>query len=175
MTGAHEILGILPGATILEIKRAYRKKVKLYHPDISTLSDCQEKFVEITKAYEYLIRTVTRSETIPQSPDPSVAEQQERYEKMKAEERAKYYARMRYEEFKKTKYYKATMTAYSIYLYLSLGLGVSIIVGSIYGFMKDLHDPRAGMMKYMSDLIIFFVGVIFLVFSYMQMNEKRII
>jgi curved DNA-binding protein CbpA len=32
---AYTLLGISPGATRLEIKSAYREKVKLYHPDRS--------------------------------------------------------------------------------------------------------------------------------------------
>jgi DnaJ like chaperone protein len=58
---AHEILGIQKGATQEEIKKAYRKLVKIHHPDnFATGTESQqkmasEKFVEIQNAYESLI------------------------------------------------------------------------------------------------------------------------
>lgn len=54
----YEILGIKPGATEDEIKSAYRKLVKKYHPDQygdNPLKDlAQEKLAEINKAYDML-------------------------------------------------------------------------------------------------------------------------
>lgn len=58
---AHEILGVQKGATQEEIKKAYRKLVKIHHPDnFATGTQSQqkmaaEKFVEIQNAYENLI------------------------------------------------------------------------------------------------------------------------
>lgn len=58
---AHEILGVQKGATPEEIKKAYRKLVKIHHPDnFATGTQSQqkmaaEKFVEIRNAYESLI------------------------------------------------------------------------------------------------------------------------
>lgn len=60
-TYAYEILGIQKGATQEEIKKAYRKLVKIHHPDnFATGTESQqkmasEKFVEIQNAYESLI------------------------------------------------------------------------------------------------------------------------
>lgn len=60
-TYAYEILGIPKGATQEQIKKAYRKLVKLHHPDkFATGTESQqkmaaEKFVEIQNAYESLI------------------------------------------------------------------------------------------------------------------------
>lgn len=54
----YEVLGIKPGATEEEIKSAYRKLVKQYHPDQygdNPLKDlAEEKLAEINKAYEML-------------------------------------------------------------------------------------------------------------------------
>lgn len=49
-----EILNLEPGATKGEIKSAYRKLSKEYHPDVNNSSDAQEKFVEINEAYKFL-------------------------------------------------------------------------------------------------------------------------
>jgi len=47
-------LGVNKGATTVEIKRAYRKLAKQYHPDRNKSPEAAEKFQQITKAYEEL-------------------------------------------------------------------------------------------------------------------------
>ena len=50
----YEVLGISKGASEDEIKRAYRKLAKQYHPDINKAPDAEAKFKEINEAYEVL-------------------------------------------------------------------------------------------------------------------------
>ncbi|MBF0715115.1 molecular chaperone DnaJ [Gemelliphila palaticanis] len=50
----YEVLGLSKGASSQEIKKAYRKLSKQYHPDINKAPDADEKFKEITEAYEVL-------------------------------------------------------------------------------------------------------------------------
>ena len=54
----YEVLGVKPGASQEEIKSAYRKLVKQYHPDQygdNPLKDlAQEKLAEVNKAYDML-------------------------------------------------------------------------------------------------------------------------
>jgi curved DNA-binding protein CbpA len=50
----YALLGVDPGATTAQIKSAYRKLAKHYHPDVNTSSDAAEKFREITEAYDTL-------------------------------------------------------------------------------------------------------------------------
>ena len=51
----YEVLGVERGATDNEIKRAYRKLAKKYHPDMNQNSDeAEHMFKEATEAYEIL-------------------------------------------------------------------------------------------------------------------------
>ena len=50
----YEILGIDKSASDDEIKKAYRKLAKKYHPDVNKAKDAEEKFKEINEAYEVL-------------------------------------------------------------------------------------------------------------------------
>lgn len=50
----YKIIGIDRKATQTEIKRAYRKLARKYHPDVSKEANADEKFKELGEAYEVL-------------------------------------------------------------------------------------------------------------------------
>jgi curved DNA-binding protein CbpA len=50
----YALLGVAPDATVAQIKSAYRKLAKQYHPDVNNSADAAEKFREITEAYDTL-------------------------------------------------------------------------------------------------------------------------
>ncbi len=50
----YKILGVEKNASQEEIKRAYRKLARKYHPDVSKEADAEEKFKEVQEAYEVL-------------------------------------------------------------------------------------------------------------------------
>ncbi len=50
----YKLLGVEPTAGQDEIKRAYRKLARKYHPDVSKESDAEERFKEVGEAYEAL-------------------------------------------------------------------------------------------------------------------------
>lgn len=57
----YEILGVSKNADKDEIKSAFRKKARQYHPDVNKAPDAEEKFKELGKAYETLMDEDKRS------------------------------------------------------------------------------------------------------------------
>ena len=66
MKNPYEVLGLKEGASVEEIKKAYRELVKKYHPDRyrdNPLSDlAEEKLREINEAYDYLMKNINNNQ-----------------------------------------------------------------------------------------------------------------
>eukprot|EP00891_Asterochloris_glomerata_P000287 jgi/Astpho2/287/fgenesh1_pg.00010_%23_49_t len=56
----YKLLGIHPGAEQAEVKSAYRRRALEVHPDVSSASDANERFAEISNAYDTLSDPVSR-------------------------------------------------------------------------------------------------------------------
>ena len=134
-----QILGLKPGASEAEIKDAYRRLAKKYHPDISKEPNAEEKFIEITEAYQLLLD------------GPAVFKQglnfTEREEIIKSKEeirgeRAREFARMRYEKFKrnneafhKSWYYGPVKFGIYLLIFLSYSLAIGMFLAPVLAWV----------------------------------------
>ena len=57
MNNLYEILGLQINASHYDIKNAYHKLIKIYHPDKNKSIEAHDKFIQIHSAYEILINT----------------------------------------------------------------------------------------------------------------------
>ena len=70
------VLGLSEGATFAEIKAAYRRLVRMYHPDVSEDPMAEEKMKDINEAYE-AIQNILADEIVRAARDSSPEEQEE--------------------------------------------------------------------------------------------------
>ena len=57
----YQVLGVDRGASKEDLKKAYRRKARQYHPDVNNESGSDERFKEINEAYEVLSNESTRA------------------------------------------------------------------------------------------------------------------
>lgn len=132
-----KILGVERNASLNDIKDAYRKKAKLLHPDVNPSPDAHEQFILLNEAFEYLQNYKTGkvysnrrcAYTKPQQPFRQNEEWQHR-EKHKARERAQAHARMRYEAYVDSDYYKTTVAVNILADFISVVGILAVIIGA---------------------------------------------
>ena len=78
-THHHRTLGIPAGATQEEIKAAYRRLARQYHPDVNPDPGAKEKFQQLAAAYQYLTKTPSDDAWVQAFSTP--AAQQEHFRK----------------------------------------------------------------------------------------------
>ncbi len=114
MNNYYHILGVTQNATLDQIKKAYRKKAMLLHPDINKAEDAHEQFILLNEAYEFLLKTTgNHTNTYKRAQDRARRQAEykkewEQKEREKARERARAYAQMKYDAYLKSDIYKTT-------------------------------------------------------------------
>lgn len=93
----YNLLGLPFNADIAGLKKAFREKAKLFHPDLNPSPLAQESFIRVHTAYEMILAHLEGKTTRVL---PNTEEEKEK-RKQKAAERSERYARMKYEEFLK--------------------------------------------------------------------------
>ncbi len=129
-----QVLGVTPQASIEQIKKAYRKKALLLHPDRNKAKDAQEQFVLLNEAYEYLLKTQgthLNPEKRAQEQRQNQAAYQKHWEEQEREKtraKAREYAKMKYEAYIKSDIYKTTEAINTIMDMFVTALIVMIVI-----------------------------------------------
>src|SRR5450755_2164036 len=68
----YQVMGVARDATEAQIKQAYRKLARKYHPDVSKEKDAEARFKDVGEAYEVLKNPEKRAayDRLGQGPQP---------------------------------------------------------------------------------------------------------
>jgi DnaJ-class molecular chaperone len=180
ITDYYEVLGLPVNSTIEEIKKAYRRKARLYHPDINPSPDAKDHFISITEAYEFLIANHEKIKYDDQAYQQAM-EDWRKYRQDRSRKKANAYARTPYNTFKNTKFYKTTRIFDGTTIIFSFVISIMVIVFTVYGYFFRLKNPIPGLEKpsFLSFLMLLLLGMFFFVVSciyliaYQETSKKR--
>lgn len=164
------ILGLSKGCTLNDLKRAYRIKARLYHPDINPDPGASDKFVSVTEAYVYLLKYLTNLNATLRSGETG-PDNWNNYQRQRARERAEFYARMKFDSFTRTSTYRTTRIFDGTTIIYGLIISVVIIGLDIYSFsmLKDQATTREDQPSLVFMLLILALGLGFFIFAYINL------
>ncbi|MCU0454727.1 MAG: DnaJ domain-containing protein [Bacteroidales bacterium] len=176
----YRLLGLEAGASIDEIKKAYRLKARMYHPDINHAPDAKEMFIQATEAYEFLIAHYGMDE-YDEEVYRQAMENWRRYRQDMARRRANAYARASYARFQKTRLYKTTRILDGTTIIFATTISVIIVLYTIIGYIYRLNHPLPDaenptvivfLVLLSVGMILFIASIVFLK-SYIESSRKR--
>lgn len=144
----YDILSISENASIEEIKKAYRRKAKLLHPDVNGSLTAQAEFIQANEAYEYLIniRLGLKFDSLKQKyrTNGNYGKEWSIIQKNEANKRAEYYAKQKYKDFINSKFYKDSKliedfaSFLEIAAYFTLVIIIPLLLSIFYDFSSFL-------------------------------------
>jgi len=174
LTDYYEILGLPVNSTIEEIKKAYRKNARIYHPDINNAPDAMEHFIKITEAYEFLIAYHEKLKSDYQSYQQAM-EEWRKYRQDRSRKRATVYARTSYKTFKNTKFYKTTRIFDGTAIIFSFLVSIMVLIYTVYGYTFRLKHPIPGVEKpsVFAFIMLLILGMIFFIVSFIYLRAYQ--
>jgi len=139
----YEILGIKSISSVDEIKKAYRKKAREFHPDINHSPEAKDMFIAITEAYEFLL-TYKGKIASDQEALKRAMEDWRKYRQFRSRYRAKVYAQASYKRFRDTNFYKTTRIFDGTTIIFSMLISLMVLTVTIYGYIYRIHHPIPG-------------------------------
>ena len=176
----YQILQIPETAKIQEIKAAYRRLAKKFHPDLNKSPDAHNNFIMVNEAYEFLIRlNAAPTRTVHNRAQQKYSKEQVykkwvEHERAKARARAAYEANKKFEQFMKSPIYKTTQIIYNFYDLLSISMGVLIIAASLFGLFVDYHSKEGIRTNHViTAVFLTFLGSLFILFSVSSLKYRK--
>jgi hypothetical protein len=167
----YQILGLPVNASIDEIKKAYRQKARIFHPDINPSPEAKDQFILATEAYEFLI---ANHNLIANDNDAyrQAMEDWRKYRQDRSRIRANAYARSSYVRFKKTKFYRTTRILDGTTIIFGLVVSVVVIFYTIAGYIYRLKHPEHNpeIPPLVSFVMLLSIGMIFFIVSFIYLK-----
>jgi hypothetical protein len=176
----YRVLGLQKGCTIDDIKKAYRKKAREYHPDINHAPEAKDKFILVTEAYEFLISNFSKVKTDAEAYERAMNDWR-KYRQTKARFRARAYSRTTFVKFSNTNFYKSTRIFDGTAIIFSLLVALMVLIIAVTGYFYRLHHPIPGeadpavsvlVVFILLGMVLFIISVIFLK-AYLETYKKN--
>ncbi|MBN1387447.1 MAG: DnaJ domain-containing protein [Bacteroidales bacterium] len=166
MTKYYRALGLQPGAQIDDIKKAYRRCARKYHPDINKSPSASELFIISTEAYQFLLAHHKRKESDSDRASEFINEW-DRYKREQARRKAYAHARIRYTQFVNSDLYKSTRVLDKTRIFIAIIFALLIIILAINGYIVRLKMVDKGFERptLSGFILLIFTGILFLVTS----------
>lgn len=157
-----------------DIKKAYRRSARKYHPDINKSDSATELFILSTEAYQFLLAHIKRTGS-GNSHDRDFIDEWEAYRKEQARRKAYAHARTRYNNFVNSDLYKSTRVLDKSRFYLGIAFSLLIIVLAVNGYICRLRMVDQGFEKPTLAGFIFLLltGFLFLATSVVFLYHKH--
>ncbi len=176
----YEILGLPVNSSIEDIKKAYRKKARLFHPDVNHSPDSKDKFIRVTEAYDFLMANHEKR-ILDDQEYFRIVEEWRKYRQDRSHKRAQYYARSSFVRFSNSKYYKSTRILDTSFAIFSFAVAVMVLLYTILGYILKLRNPVPGEEKttLITFIILLTLSLILFTFSFLSLksvidtNKKR--
>lgn len=176
----YKILGLAQGASNTEIKSAYRRLAKKFHPDLNKNPGAKESFILVNEAYEFLSR-VRYSEPVRKAPAQRTRKTKEEIykewmhnERLKARARAAYEARKKFQEFKKSPIYRTANVIYQLYDYIGIAVGFIVCLGAVAGLYNQSFTKEGIQIGHIvATTLMSGLGVVFIIFSVSGIRTRR--
>ena len=168
------ILGLPADSSLDDVKKAYRQKARLYHPDINKSPDAIERFIAVTEAYEFLISNFDKVADDAESFRQAM-EDWRKYRQDRSKRKANVYARASYITFKKTQLYKTTRIFDGTTIIFSLIISIMVIVYTIFGYVYRLRHPipQFGKPSVLVFIMLLLLGILFFSISMIYLKDYR--
>lgn len=174
LTDYYKILGLPAGSSIVEIKKAYRKKARLYHPDINQTPGAKDMFISATEAYEFLIAWSEKVKTDDQAYQQAMDEWR-KYRQHRSRKRATAYAGKSYGAFRNTRFYKTTRILDSTSIIFSFVISIMVLIYTVFGYTYRLKHPIPGLEKpsVFAFIMLLLLGMVFFVVSFIYLRAYQ--
>jgi curved DNA-binding protein CbpA len=180
ITDYFKLLDLSTGSSVDEIKKAYRQKARLFHPDINPGPDAKDKFITITEAYDFLISNYEKINHTNEEYDQAL-EDWRKYRQDRSRKRATAYARSSYSNFRNTRFYKTTRIFDKTTIYFSFAISIMVLAYTIFGYAYRLKHPIPGLEKpsVFTFLMLLSLGIVFFIVSliylkvFQETSKKR--
>jgi curved DNA-binding protein CbpA len=143
MADFYSLLDVSENASEEDIRKAYRRMAKQFHPDVNKSHDAQARFVMINKAYEVLMDRQKRfayDQKNKTTADPFYfyarwAQEQQARQEAEARRRQKDFLRKK-EQIRESKLYYPYMMALYMTSMVLMGLSVLVLVACAFVILK---------------------------------------